>query len=77
MGVITEILLALKSYLYGIGWLVICITFTIIGYRAFDHFCPINFRKEIEKQNMAFALLLGLFLLGLTFGILYLAAHIS
>ena len=70
-------LMAIKSYLYGIGWLVICITFSVIGFRVFDRFCPIDFRKEIEEKNMAFAVMLGLFLLGLTFGILYLAANIS
>ena len=74
---IGEILLAFKSYLYGIGWLAICIFFSAVGFRLFDHLCPIDFRREIEKQNMAFAIMVGLYLLGLTFGILYLAAHIS
>jgi hypothetical protein len=48
---------------------------TILGFRLFDRFCPIDFRKEIEAQNMAFAVMIGLFLFGLTFGVLYFAAH--
>lgn len=72
-----DFLIALKCYLYGIGWLVICVTFCVIGFRVFDRFCPIDFKKEIEEKNMAFAVMLGMFLLGLTFGILYLAANIS
>lgn len=73
----TEILLALKSYLYGIGWLTICVFFVILAFRLFTRHGPVDVKKELEKQNMALALMLGLWLLGLTFGILYLAAHIS
>ncbi len=72
-----EMLLALKSYLYACGWLLISILFVIIGYRLFDRFCPIDFSREIRQQNMAFALMIGLFLLGIAFGTLYLAAHVS
>ncbi len=70
-------LLALQSYAYGIGWLVLCIAFAIIGFRLFDRFCPIDFKQQIEEKNIAFALMAGMFLFGLTFGILYLAAHLS
>lgn len=72
-----ELFLALKSYLYGIGWLLICIQATILGFRAFDRHCPVDFGKEIEEHNMAFAVMVGLFLFGLVFGTLYLAAHVS
>jgi len=68
---------ALISYAYGTGWLVLCIVFAIIGFKVFDKFCPIDFKQEIEKGNTAFALLIGLFLFGLTFGILYFAAHLA
>lgn len=68
---------ALQAYAYGSGWLLISIVFAIIGFKLFDKFCPIDFKQEIENQNQAFALLVGLFLLGLTFGILYLAAHLG
>ncbi len=70
-------LLSLRAYAYGIGWLVICISFAIIGFRLFDRFCPIDFKHEIQEKNLAFAVMAGLFLFGLTFGILYLAAHLS
>ncbi len=72
-----DLLAALKSYLYGIGWLCISVAFSVIGFKIFDKFTPIDFKKELEAQNMAFALMIGLFLLGLTFGVLYLAAHVS
>lgn len=75
--VFLDILVALRNYIYGAGWLIIAIQFTIIGYRLFDRLCPIDFKKELENQNMAFALLLGLFMLGLSFGALYFAAHMS
>lgn len=68
---------ALRNYLYGIGWLIICIQFTILGFRLFDKHCPIDFKKEVEKGNTAFAIMIGLFLFGLVFGILYFAAHVS
>lgn len=68
---------ALKSYAFGIGWLIICLAFVIIGFRLFDHFCPIDFKKQLEEKNLAFAVMIGLFLFGLTFGILYLAAHLA
>jgi uncharacterized membrane protein YjfL (UPF0719 family) len=71
----SDVWIALKNYIYGIGWLLIAIQMTIVGFRLFDHFCPIDFREEIKKQNMAFAVMIGLFLFGLTFGILYFAAH--
>ncbi len=69
--------LAMKSYAYGTGWLLISMVFSIVGFKLFDAFCPIDFKKEIEKGNTAFALLIGMFLLGLTFGILYLAAALA
>lgn len=72
-----DLMAALKSYLYGIGWLMISLAFSIIGLKVFDRFSPIDFKKQIEKGNIAFALMMGLFLFGLTFGILYLAANVS
>lgn len=64
-------------YAYGIGWLVICIVFTAIGFKVFDRLTHINFKEELEKGNVGFGIMIGLFLLGLTFGCLYFAAHIS
>lgn len=64
-------------YAYGIGWLVICIVFTAIGFKIFDALTHIDFKAELEKGNVGFGLLVGLYLLGLTFGCLYFAAHIS
>jgi len=66
---------ALTAYLYGMGWLVICISFSAIGFKVLDRVVPIDFRKEIEERNMPFAVLLGLFMFGLSFGTLYFAAH--
>jgi hypothetical protein len=39
-----------------------------VRHRLADHRHP-------EAQNMAFAVMIGLFLFGLTFGVLYFAAH--
>ncbi|TVR15216.1 MAG: DUF350 domain-containing protein [Planctomycetota bacterium] len=64
-------------YAYGIGWLVICIVFTAIGFKVFDRLTHIDLRAELEKGNVGFGILVGLYLLGLTFGCLYFAAHIS
>jgi len=72
-----DFLLALKSYAYGIGWLVLCIGFSAVGFKVFDKLTPIDFRKEIEAGNMAFAVMVGAFLFGLTFGVLYFAANVS
>jgi len=72
-----DFMLALKSYAYGSGWLVISILFAIVGFKLFDKLSPIDFKQQIENQNVAFALMMGLFLLGLTFGILFLAAHLA
>lgn len=77
MAPMDDFILALKSYAYGSGWLVISILFAIAGFKLFDKLSPIDFKQQIENQNTAFALLVGLFLLGLTFGILYLAAHLA
>lgn len=71
---------ALKSYLYGIGWLVIVVNFLPIAIRAVLSMAglgPGEARKELEKQNLAFAVVAGLFLLGLVFGVFYFAAHVS
>ena len=68
---------ALKSYLYGIGWLVIVVQFLPIAVRTVLRLVPVDARQEIEKQNLAFALLAGLFLLGLSFGVFYFVAHVS
>ena len=73
----SDLWLALKSYLYGIGWMLICIQFCIIGIRLFDKFSPVDFKKEVEEKNMAFAVIIGLYLFGLTFGMLYFASHVS
>lgn len=71
---------ALTSYLYGIGWLVIIVTFLPMALRALlgvFGITPSEARKELEKQNLAFAIAGGLLALGLTFGVLYFAAHVS
>lgn len=76
----SELWYTLKSYLYGIGWLAISVYFLPIAVRAVlavVGFGPMEARKEIEKQNLAFAVVAGLFLLGLVFGVLYFAAHVS
>lgn len=73
----SELWAALKSYLYGIGWLVISIQLSLLGFRLFDKMTPIDLRKEIENQNMACAIMVGLLLLGLVFGTLYFAAHVA
>ncbi len=72
-----EVFLALKSYLYGCGWLVIALVGTAQGLRYLQRYSPVNVKAELERGNMAVALVLGLFLFGLVFGILYLAAHLS
>ena len=64
---------ALKQYAYGIGWLIICISFCIVSFKVFDRFVPIDFKKEIENQNIAFAIFMGLFLFGLALGTLIFA----
>lgn len=66
-------LAAIKQYLYGAGWFVICITFCIVSYKLLDKYIPINFKKEIEEKNMAFAVFLGLFMMGLALGSLLFA----
>ena len=71
-----EFLLALRTYLYGIGWGVVAIQLTILAYRLFDRFTPLDFGREIREQNTAFAVVLGMFLFGISFGVLYLAAHL-
>ena len=68
-----EFLAALKQYLYGIGWLVICIAFCVFSFKLFDRFVPIDFKKEIEEKNIAFAIFMGLFLFGLALGTLLFA----
>lgn len=77
---LSEVWYALKSYLYGIGWLAIIIVFLPLAVRAVLAVVglgPRDARKELEKQNLAFAVVAGLFLLGLVFGVLYFAAHVS
>jgi hypothetical protein len=77
---LSEIGYVLKSYVYGLGWLLIIVYFLPIAVRAVlgvVGFSPMDARKEIEKQNLAFAVAAGLFLLGLVFGVLYFAAHVS
>ena len=70
-----DLWLALKNYAYGIGWLLIAVQAILFGFRLFARFCPLDMRKEIQDRNMAFAVMAGLFLLGLTFGVLYFVAH--
>jgi len=70
---------AFTSYLYGIGWLVIILCFLPIAVRsvlALVGLGPADARKEIEKQNLAFAVVAGLFLVALVFGVFYFAAHV-
>ena len=71
-----DFLVALKSYLYGIGWGVIAIQLTILAYRLFDRFTPLDCGREIRERNTAFAVVVGMFLFGISFGVLYLAAHL-
>jgi hypothetical protein len=71
---------ALTSYLYGIGWLIILLCFLPMAVRSVLTLLglgPAEARKELEKQNLAFAVAAGLFLMGLVFGVLYFAAHVS
>ena len=68
---------ALKQYLYGIGWLVICITFCIVAFKLFNKFSPVDFKKELEEKNIAFALFMGLFMLGIALGALLFAGSVS
>jgi hypothetical protein len=77
---VSDLWYALKSYLYGIGWLAIITVFLPIAIRTVLGLVglgPMDARKEIEKQNLAFAVAAGLFLLGLVFGLFYFAAHVS
>jgi hypothetical protein len=77
---LSDLWYALKSYLYGIGWLAIIVYFLPVAVRtvlAVVGLGAVDVRKEIEKQNLAFAVTAGLFLLGLVFGALYFAAHVS
>lgn len=68
-----QFLNALKQYMYGTGWLIICITFCIVSFKLFDRFTPVDFKKELEEKNIAFALFVGLFLFGLALGTLIFA----
>jgi len=68
---------ALYQYLYGIGWLVIAVVFCIGTYRVFDMIDPLDFRKELEKNNIAMGIVIGMLLLGLTLGTLIFAGMIS
>lgn len=71
---------ALSSYLYGIGWLVIVLCVLPMAIRSvlgLFGMGPADARRELEKQNLAFGLAAGLFLLGLALGLLYFAAHVS
>ena len=68
---------ALAQYLYGIGWLVIAVVFCIGTYRVFDWIDPLDFRKELEKCNIAMGIVIGMLLLGLTLGTLIFAGMIS
>jgi hypothetical protein len=67
---------ALKSYAYGMGWLCLAVIASVIGLWLLDRLGPLNLRSELERQNPAVAVVVGLYLLGLTFGILYMAAHL-
>lgn len=73
----SEIWVALKNYLYGIGWLLICLQFTLLGFRLLSRAMPVDVSSEIKNQNMACALMVGLALAGLIVGALYFAAHVS
>ena len=71
------VLQALMQYAYGIGWLVIAVAFCIGTYRVFDAVDPLDFRKELEKGNIAIGIVVGMLLLGLTLGTLIFAGMIS
>lgn len=73
----SDLWLALKNYLYGIGWLLVALLAIVKGFHLFSKFCPIDIRREIENKNMAAAVMVGLFLFGLSFGILYFLAHVQ
>ncbi len=68
---------ALCQYLYGIGWLIIAVVFCIGTYKVFDLIDPLDFRKELEKNNIAMGIVIGMLLLGLTLGTLIFAGMIS
>ena len=68
---------ALGSYLYGIGWLLIVLYALPVAVRAVLRVIPLDARQELQKQNLAFAVLAGMFLMALVFGLLYFAAHVS
>jgi len=68
---------AFLQYLYGVGWLVICVACSIGAYRVFDWLDPLDFRDELRKGNMAVGLVIGLMLLGMTLGTLIFAGMIS
>jgi len=72
-----QFLAALKQYLYGIGWLIICISFCLASFKVFDRFTPVDFKKELEEKNIAVALFMGLFLFGLALGTLLFAGMVS
>ena len=51
------------SLVYG----VIAIVFLIAGYKIFDKVCPLDFNKELgENKNMAVAVVVAAFLLGMS-----------
>ncbi len=68
---------ALWQYVYGIGWLIIAVVFCIGTYKVFDWVDPLDFRKELEKNNIAMGIVIGMLLLGLTLGTLIFAGMIS
>ena len=68
---------ALLQYLYGIGWLVIAVGFCIGTYKFFNWVDPMDFRKELERENMAVGIVVGMLLLGLTLGTLIFAGMLS
>jgi len=59
---------ALKSYLYGLGWLLVLAWFLPMAVRRVLSLLPADARRELDQRNLAMALFLGLVVLGLSVG---------
>lgn len=67
---------ALKSYLYGLGWLLLLAWFLPVTVRRVLALLPADARRELDQRNLAMALFLGLVLLGLSVGFATVVAHV-
>ncbi len=77
MAVIGNILNLLGRYVYGIGWLAVCLAAIVVGIRLFRAALPIDLKQHLEERNLAVALVFGLFLVALIGGIFFLAGHLA